>query len=1250
MNQRIAPELPLITRKSLACGPIFNPSHPDQKYGVIFLTSEPEDPPQLTPEELMGATVFNPDAVNSSAPFTVLGGYYCTKSRKDGQKLAHISRIFGVATEPAKGFNLQEGNTRIADEWGLDLLDPSDSRFHERIDEQRLGESGWTLIVEFAPARSAYPFCHRPVELYKSCPELEGISLHVLEELERSLTVRVEAQVTGGAFDDFNWKWGDGEEETTASGIATHTFDRVQGTDVTRLIELTARRAGSCEATATKEVLVEKFCLQMRVKEQQLTLLSHSEAQLSLRMQVRNGPADRYEWDWGDGSPLQTTTEPEAQHIYGRTTEGSQSRTVQIKAIGPGSCIFLKTTQVEIPARPCPVITQLEASAPTAGSPGQFEVRFAATQDKGSHETFVWDFGDGTDRLETAQPEVIHTYAAQPGLRNTYQVSVQGKGPHACESQAQTSVFIAGSCPVIDSIEWQVVNQTETAFTIRAEAKVAGPSPTSFEWVWGDGQTETTTAASAEHTYTRPAGDAWELSLLIRTEGPSDCQSSEKSTPLSIPGVCPVIQSIDWTVTETQGDRHLVEAEVNILGPTPDRISWKWAESQEEVETESPNASHWYGVPFGAEETHILLVTLHGPGSCQTQGSVPIKLATPCQTSLRIGYSLIEQNGLLQDVRFEVGVEGPTPESFTWNWGDGSEEETSPDTQISHTFPLPIGEPQTYTVRVQGNGPGKCQPHAEIQLWMDIVCPELRAIYLEKTETSAETVTVRAIADVLPVPADSYVWHWGDESAPETTTSPEATHVFTRNWGDARTHTVKVQIQGPGTCSDDASAGITIEGRCPLIMGIGLETTNEDPVTQTFSFDIEMPDAPDAAVLSRWHWDDGSPVEEISGLTAAHTFPRQKGGGAPYKVQVVVLGPGSCMAAYGIEVSPKPGESCPVLSRINVYVADENDTEITYAFAPVLTHGRPDSYEWNWGEGATSTVSDPVAYHTFNKGVSESSLTVSVETTGPDECESSGEVEVIIPAGEASCPVIKDIHLGEAIPIGNDQWQLTARAEFEGPKPDTFHWNWAGRDKALVSQGPEVELTFNRKKEDQLLTLTLSTQGPGSCMGSTAKKVEIPGIPALPPWCQILPYLLAFLGALATGAVYVGLTGRFADSITPGQGGFLTLFSLLSVGAFLGVAALAIWGKCPFGRCNWLAVGWASAISGLTLTFFMLGCFNWIPLAIGYFVIAGILLYFWFKDCGSRIEALVFFLFLLMSLLGATIDALVVAKPALLCC
>ena len=80
--------------------------------------------------------------------------------------------------------------------------------------------------------------------------------------------------------------------------------------------------------------------------------------------------------------------------------------------------------------------------------------------------------------------------------------------------------------------------------------------------------------------------------------------------------------------------------------------------------------------------------------------------------------------------------------------------------------------------------------------------------------------------------------------------------------------------------------------------------------------------------------------------------------------------------------------------------------------------------------------------------------------------------------------------------------------------------------------------------------------------------------------------------------------------------------------------------------CNWLAVGWASAISGLTLTFFMLGCFDWIPLAIGYFVISGILLYFWFRDCAAKSGAVVFFLFLLMSLLGFAIDLLVVAKPA----
>ncbi len=68
---------------------------------------------------------------------------------------------------------------------------------------------------------------------------------------------------------------------------------------------------------------------------------------------------EKSSWDWGDGSPTETTTEPTVSHDYRMFESGPQQYTVTVTTIGPEDCKDSEQITIEIPARQKPVEPKL---------------------------------------------------------------------------------------------------------------------------------------------------------------------------------------------------------------------------------------------------------------------------------------------------------------------------------------------------------------------------------------------------------------------------------------------------------------------------------------------------------------------------------------------------------------------------------------------------------------------------------------------------------------------------------------------------------------------------------------------------------------------------------------------------------------------------------------------------------------------------------------------------------------------------
>lgn len=189
----------------------------------------------------------------------------------------------------------------------------------------------------------------------------------------------------------------------------------------------------------------------------------------------------------------------------------------------------------------------------------------------------------------------------------------------------------------------------------------------------------------------------------------------------------------------------------------------------------------------------------------------------------------------------------------------------------------------------------------------------------------------------------SYLWNFGDNS---TSTVQSPVHAYT-NYGD---YNVSLQVTDINGCRDTATATQTIRLFPPAITRIdGLPFRGCAPVTRVMMPEIVSPE-PIAAYL--WDFGDGT-TSTIAEPTHTWTTP------GTYNVSLTITTVNGCTAtlaiATAIDISERPNAAfvaTPISACANQYILFTD-----------LSTGNVTSWEWNFGDGATSTIQHPSHYY-----------------------------------------------------------------------------------------------------------------------------------------------------------------------------------------------------------------------------------------------------------------------------------------------
>ena len=330
-----------------------------------------------------------------------------------------------------------------------------------------------------------------------------------------------------GSIASYNWDFGDG---TAASADAnpSHTY-ATEGT-YSATLTVTDNEGG----TDVKSVSINVAAVNLAPVPVVTATPTNGRAPLDVAFSSAgssdsDGTIVSYAWDFGDGSPVETTAD--ATHTY---AQGTWTATLTLTDDNGTTAMTPVTIESTVNIAP----TAVASATPSSGvAPLVVALSSASSTDSdGSIVSYSWDFGDGSELSTEADPS--HTYATgtyvatltvtdNEGGTDTDTVAIRS---NTAPTAVATADVTSGDAPLAVS------------FTGDTSSDVDGTIAT-YDWDFGDGSSSS--SANPTHTY---AAGIWTATLTV-----TDNEGATSTATVSIDANDPPTASISSNVTSGAG-------------------------------------------------------------------------------------------------------------------------------------------------------------------------------------------------------------------------------------------------------------------------------------------------------------------------------------------------------------------------------------------------------------------------------------------------------------------------------------------------------------------------------------------------------------------------------------------------------------------------------------------------------------------------------------------------------------------------
>ncbi len=712
---------------------------------------------------------------------------------------------------------------------------------------------------------------------------------------------------SGNQITDWYWDFDDGNFATTQD--ATNTFATVGTFDV----ELTVTDIDGCQNTILHTVSV------TNVPELDYTW-NYSCMGEPIQFTVESPPTDipavvSWDWDFGDGG---ISTEMNPLHVY--PVAGTYNVSLTIVDTMAATNTIIK----QIVVNPLPVA--LFSIDPLTCAMNDVQFHDLSTTPTGFITQWHWEFGDGNTQTVNFpnDPDVIYQYAAI----GTYTVSLTITNSDSCENTTTNDITITAS-PTAMFTHSEGCESNPFTFT---DTSIENGGGIILQWNWdfGDpasGTDNTSTLQNPVHMFS--AAGSYDVELMIMNSNGCTDTTTMTVTVEEDPEV-----EFSWTAN-CQGEETLFEVDETITNVTEvETFAWTFGDGGT---SNLQNPTHIYTV--AGDYTVTLMITTTAQCMASVTHTVPIN---PLPTA---NFDHDAPACLNQDVEFTdlSSSQNGLIETWEWDFGDGNTTTiTAPDNpDVTHLY----GSDGNYDVMLTVTDGEGCIN--EVTKNVEVVSNPIADFNYDETCYNEPVYFTDMSTENGGPDIQSWEWFFGDPASGTNNNSnlQNPTHVFTAP-GVYTTTLIIISTMG---CSDTTEQDITVD-ELPLA-SIGV-LDDSICLGQLAEF------TGTGTNISTWYWEFGDGGTSID---QNPSYMYQSPG--EYIVTLTVTGIGTEQCTFTTDTTiTVNGAPEAMFEYENTCLGDSTYfTDLSYS-----QYGFVSQWDWDFGDGNTSTMEDPSHYYQNN--------------------------------------------------------------------------------------------------------------------------------------------------------------------------------------------------------------------------------------------------------------------------------------------
>jgi PKD repeat protein len=573
--------------------------------------------------------------------------------------------------------------------------------------------------------------------------------------------------------DLYQWEFGDGA--SSSDTFPSHIFNNFNPADITYTIKLTSRSSYGCTAFSTHKVLIHPYLKADFVVSQAqgcgpyiVTITNNSLGGAGIK---------RYEWNFGDGSAIDTSSAKSLAHTYQNNSVSIQIRNLRL-VIGNG------TGCLDTLIKPITVYPSVHAQFTVDKTNGCNPLTIQYTRPSNiAAVTYTWDFGDGSS---SGLSDPAYTFLNPGKDDTTFITHLTVASQFLCMDTFSKAIVVRAFINSNFAIDR---SEGCAPFTVNiTNNSVSHPGISNFEWIFGDGQSSHTFKPNLSHIYHNQTNNTIIDSLRLAVFNLSGC-SDTMEIPITI---YPQINA-SFTQDLSSGCNSLQVNFINTSNkPVANIFAWDFGDGESDNST-SP--SHIFGNSTFRDTSYLIKLIAISSDLCSDTFTSPIDIWAYIKSDFDIENVKACSPFAVNLINHSVGGIS----SYTWDFKDNSP--TSNLITPAHTFINKTDGITNYTIQLVVKNNHACFDTAFKNI---TVYPEVVASFAADAKEGCNPLSVN-FTNQSNVAATNFNWDFGDGN---NSGDLNPTHIFNNLGSSDSIYTVKLHSTSDYSCSQDFSMDI----------------------------------------------------------------------------------------------------------------------------------------------------------------------------------------------------------------------------------------------------------------------------------------------------------------------------------------------------------------------------------------------------------------------------------------------------------